>query len=91
MTQENLDSHIRELFKDRWCGEHVLSSLDNMKKQLIKTLTDQINGYWSGSTAYHLAVEGGFLIDAKSTNGLRKELTPLGVEFIESYYARAEQ
>jgi len=34
------------------------------KRELIaKTLRNQINGFWSGHTAYHIAVDGGFLKD----------------------------
>ena len=76
----DLDSHIEKLFKDSWCGDHVLSSLDNMKAQLRKTLENQQDGYWSGSTAYHIAVHGGFLHDAK--RGTEKKLTALGEAFL---------
>jgi len=75
-----MDKVIKELFEKNWHGEHVLSSLDNMKKQLAKTLRDQINGYWSGHTAYNIAVNGGFLKDAKSSD--KKELTALGRRFL---------
>lgn len=76
-----LDNHIRELFNNCWVGEHTLSSLDNMKDQLAKNLKDQLNGYWSGSTAYHIMTRGGFLIDSK--RGTKKELTVIGGKFMK--------
>lgn len=83
----DLDEYIEEAFKSRWVGESVLSSLENMKAQLYKNLKNQIDGYWSGHTAYHLMIDYGFLIDAKHENGKRKNLTRLGVLFIEDYLA----
>ena len=54
-----------------------------MKAQLYKNLNDQLNGYWSGSTAYFIMTHGGFLKDSKkSTN---KSLTALGELFIKDY------
>ena len=79
---EFMNNIIRELFLSRWVGKHVLSSTKNMREQLHKNLTDQVSGYWSGHTAYHLMVDGGFLLDGdKSSN---KKLTPLGDLFIKS-------
>jgi len=63
-----LDEYIKEAFLARWHGEVVTSSLDEMKKQLHKNLKDQTNGYWSGSSAYGIMVDYGFLIDAKFEN-----------------------
>ncbi len=79
---KNIDINglIKSLFESRWCGESTLSSLNNMKAQLEKTLDDQVCGYWSGSTAYNIAVDGGFLIDSKS--GSDKKLTNLGIKFL---------
>ena len=85
MNIEQMDAHIRELFESRWYGDHVLSSLENMKIQLNKTLTNQLDGYWSGHTAYFLAVDGGFLVDAKNTNGLKKHTTNLGTLFMKRH------
>lgn len=78
-----IDERVKKLFQDNWTGEHTLKSLENMKKQLHKNLTDQMNGYWSGSTAYFIMTNGGFLIDAKS--GTKKQLTEFGKLFIETY------
>lgn len=71
---------IRELFEANWVGESTLSSIDNMRQQLAKNLQNQLDGYWSGSTAYHIMVKGGFLIDSKK--GEKKELTKLGEKFM---------
>lgn len=79
----DIDKIVYELFSDNWIGESVLSSLENMKKQLYKNLQNQIDGYWSGNTAYHIMTKGGFLIDSKSST--KKELTALGKAFMESF------
>jgi len=76
-----LDEIIENMFNTYWHGEDILSSVENMKKQLYKNLTDQMNGFWSGSSAYKIMVNGGFLIDSKS--GTKKELTELGRQFIK--------
>ena len=82
----NLDNYIEEAFKARWWGEDVTSSLDKMKDQLYKNLIDQTKGFWSGSSAYGIMVDYGFLIDQKS-GGMksRKKLTKLGEMFIKQY------
>jgi len=77
------DMMIYKLFLTNWNGDHVLGSLANMKAQLYKTLKDQTNGYWSGHTAYHIAVHGGFLLDGES--GTHKSLTSLGEMFMVDY------
>lgn len=74
---------IIKLFTENWNGEEVTKNIDTMKKQLFKNLDDQLNGYWSGSTAYYIMTKGGFLIDSK--RGTKKELTVLGKLFIELY------
>lgn len=61
----NIDKLISYTFHMYWNGSYTLSSIDNMKKQLHKNLTDQLNGYWSGRTAYAIMTKGGFLIDSK--------------------------
>lgn len=38
-----------------------------------------MDGYWSGSTAYHIMVDGGFLIDGKTG---AKKLTLIGKIFM---------
>ena len=83
--KNQIDQIIYDLFSKRWVGESVTCSLDAMKKQLHKNLTDQVNGYWSGHTAYHIMVEGGYLIAAKHVNGKPKKLTKLGESFMAQY------
>ena len=75
-----IDELIADLFKS-WTGP-ARESLEEAKKQLHKNLSDQINGYWSGSTAYWIMTHGGFLIDAPS--GQKKKLTALGEMFMKS-------
>lgn len=74
---------IEDVFNQNWTGEYTLSSIENMRKQLYKNLKDQLNGYWSGSSAYSIMIYGGFLVDSKS--GTKKELTALGEKFIEDF------
>lgn len=82
---KHIDQIIHDLFSTRWVGESVTCSLQAMKKQLHKNLTDQINGYWSGHTAYHIMVDGGFLVDEPNTTGKPKKLTKLGEMFMSEY------
>lgn len=81
----NMDDYISIAFKENWTGNHVLSSVENMKSQLYKNLTDQINGYWSGHTAYFIMVNYGFLIDSKHVNKKPKKLTVFGEIFMAKY------
>ena len=75
------DKFINELFAGTNFGESINNCVEAKRKQLAKTLRDQVHGYWSGHTAYHIAVDGGFLKDAKS--GETKILTALGWAFIQ--------
>lgn len=93
MIEENLsltDKIISGLFSTRWSGDLSNSPIEDMRKQLHKTLKDQMCGYWSGHTAYHIAVDGGFLIDSKrvrlpdSNMAEGKRLTEIGKAFMES-------
>lgn len=85
----NIDILISKVFNKYWHGDDTLSSIENMRKQLHKNLTDQLNGYWSGSTAYAIMVHGGFLKDAK--RGTNKELTELGKMFMEDYRSKLNE
>ncbi len=78
-----IDNIIKKMFEENWSGKSTIKSIDTMKKQLYKNLNDQLNGYWSGSTAYYIMTRGGFLIDAK--RGTKKELTELGKIFMDEY------
>lgn len=76
------DEYINKLFENTNFGPEVNSSAEGKRKMLAKTLKNQVDGYWSGHTAYHIAINGGFLKDAKS--GSPKELTALGELFLAS-------
>mgnify|MGYP000562946559 CR=1 FL=1 len=71
---------IKELFKRRWTSDLSDAPIEKQRAQIYKTLDDQRRGLWSGHTAYHLVIDGGFLKDAKS--GVNKELTAIGKEFM---------
>lgn len=88
MIVSDIDKIIKTLFWQYWVGDSVRNSLDEMKKQLHKNLTDQVNGYWSGHSAYQIMSKGGFLVDAKSCT--KKELTSFGRAFIQSYEFKLE-
>lgn len=75
------DEYINKLFEGSNFGAKINGSTEAKRAQIVKTLRDQVSGYWSGHTAYHIAVDGGFLKDAKRT--ANKELTALGVAFIQ--------
>lgn len=79
-TENTVDEIILELFQQRWTGDSVTSSLWNMKKQLYKNIRNQVDGYWTGHTAYHILVDGGFIVEGKS--GTKKKLTKLGEQFM---------
>lgn len=75
------DEYINKLFEGTNFGEKINSCVKAKRKQIVKTLRDQVAGYWSGHTAYHIAVDGGFLKDAKKSEA--KQLTELGVAFLQ--------
>ena len=81
-NQESVNKIIKKLFSERWTDNLANADIEAQRSQLHKTLRNQKDGYWSGHTAYHLAVDGGFLIDSKS--GSIKKLTALGEMFMES-------
>ncbi len=78
-----LNEIIEDMFNTYWHGEDTLSSIENMRKQLYKNLQDQLNGFWSGKSAYSIMTKGGFLVDSKS--GTKKELTELGKKFMQDF------
>jgi len=86
----DIDKIIHKLFSSRWTGDLNSSPISDMRKQLAKNLQNQIDGYWTGHTAYHIMVDGGFLIDSKrkriKNSGMAegKKLTLLGEMFMES-------
>jgi hypothetical protein len=75
-----MDELVYELFSTRWSGCLATATIPEMKDQLYKSIKSQMDGYWSGNTAYWIMVDGGFLIDAKTG---AKKLTSLGQMFIE--------
>ena len=82
-----MDKIITDLFNS-WVGP-ANGNIELAREQLHKNLTDQINGYWSGSTAYWIMTHGGFLLDAKI--GEKKKLTALGVAFMNEMKERTCQ
>ena len=74
------DNFINRLFDGARFGCRIDGSVEEKRKQIAKTLRDQVAGFWSGHTAYHIVIDGGFLKDAKS--GEEKQLTALGEAFL---------
>ena len=87
---KDINKIIHQMFSTRWSGDLNNSPIEDMRKQLHKNLQNQIDGYWSGHTAYHIMVDGGFLIDSKRKRikdmGMAegKKLTALGQMFMIS-------
>ena len=77
------DKYINSLFEGTRFGPDIDGCINKKRALIAKTLRNQVDGYWSGSTAYHIAVNGGFLKDAKS--GEQKELTILGTAFMTEF------
>ena len=91
----SIDDLILDLFVKHWYGTQS-EHLELAKKQLHKNLTDQVNGYWSGHTAYFIMTHGGFLVDSKriavpGTNKSKgKKLTALGQMFMDSMATKCD-
>ena len=87
----DIDKIIHKLFSTRWSGDLNKSPIEDMRKQLHKNLQNQMDGFWTGHTAYHIMVDGGFLVDAKririKDTGMckGKKLTMLGQMFMDSF------
>jgi hypothetical protein len=75
------DDFINQLFECTNFGEAINNCVEMKRKQIAKTLQNQVDGYWSGHTAYHIVVNAGFLKDGKRST--HKELTALGVAFLQ--------
>ncbi len=75
-------SEINEIIDKLFNAEQwgIEDSISAKREQLHKNLTDQVNGWWSGHTAYQIMTKGGFLIDGKSCS--IKKLTALGDVFM---------
>ncbi len=85
----DINKIIHQLFSSRWSGDLSKAPIEDMRKQLHKNLSNQIDGYWSGNAAYHIMIDGGFLIDSKRNrkpNGMAegKKLTVRGQMFMDS-------
>jgi hypothetical protein len=91
----SIDDLILDLFKKHWHGAES-ENLELAKKQLHKNLTDQVNGYWSGHTAYYVMTHGGFLVDSKRKRDPKtgkaegKKLTALGQMFMDSMTTKCD-
>lgn len=75
------DEYINSLFEGTRFGECVDNCVKEKRKLIVKTLRNQLDGYWSGHTAYQIVIQGGFLHDAKTDE--QKHLTALGAAFLE--------
>lgn len=80
------DEEINRLFAGTNFGEAINNSVIKKREHIAKTLQNQIDGYWSGHTAYNIVVHGGFLVDAKS--GEEKKLTTKGQRFLYDFNNR---
>ena len=81
---EFTDEFINELFVGTNFGATINESVTEKRILIAKTLNNQVDGYWSGHTAYNIVVDAGFLKDAKSSE--KKELTAFGVEFLAGHF-----
>lgn len=77
-----VDKIVYRMFRKYWNGDHTVSSLHNMRVQLRKNIQNQLDGFWSGSSAYQIMTQGGFIVDAKTG---KKKLTELGKMFMASF------
>ena len=86
----DIDKIIYKLFSTRWTDDLNNLPIEDMRNQLYKNLKNQVDGFWSGHTAYHIMVDGGFIIDSKriyfkdSNRAKGKKLTSLGKMFMDS-------
>ena len=92
----DIDNIIFELFSTRWHGDLSAAPISEMRAQLRKNIQNQIDGYWSGSTAYRIMVDGGFIVDSKRKRiygtGMAegKKLTSFGKMFMDSFDDKAK-
>ncbi len=70
------DEYISDLFKGTRFGATIDNSVKEQRKYLQKSIQQQMEGYWSGSTMYSIMVHGGFIVDSKK--GTHKKTTALG-------------
>ena len=74
------DSFINDLFENTNFGKPINESTFKKRYLLGETLRHLVDGYWVGHTAYHIALDGGFVKDGKKS--VPKVLTAFGVAFL---------
>lgn len=74
------DQWAQKIFLNTNFGTQINGDPTLQKAQLAKTLRDQMGGYWSGHTAYHLAVNAKLLHDGPAST--LKHLTESGLCFL---------
>jgi len=84
--EEFSDAWATALFEGANFGEPVNRSANRQRALLAKTLRNQMDGFWSGHTIYHICLRGGLLKDARS--GSKKALTEKGLRFMSFMVAR---
>ncbi len=77
------DFDLNEMFFGTRFGGEVDNSIPGKRRLISKTLQNLVDGFWSGHTAYHIVLNGGFILDGK--RGESKKLTKLGRDFLEQY------
>ena len=83
MSNQTLkDDYINKLFDGTNFGEPTNGSVEEKRKLIKESLRNQLDGFWTGRTMYHILIDGGFLKDAKTSEP--KELTALGRAFLQS-------
>ncbi|WP_051560584.1 hypothetical protein [Marinobacterium jannaschii] len=80
------DDFINSLFEGTNFGEAINNSVTKKRNLIAKTLRNQLDGFWSGHTAYSIVVTGGLLLDTKS--GQPKHLTAIGEAFMKEYESK---
>lgn len=75
------DEYIDSLFENTNFGDAVNNSNKEKRDLIVRSLKNQLEGFWSGHTIYHILIVGGFLHDAK--HGEQKRLTELGAAFLQ--------
>ncbi|ETZ11011.1 hypothetical protein ACRW9P_22560 [Vibrio parahaemolyticus] len=78
-ASSQIDQVIHELFSSCWVGSLSYGPIKSQRAQLYKNLKNQLDGYWTGHTAYWMLVEGGFIVDGPT--GTAKQLTRFGSMF----------
>lgn len=80
-AEEFSDLWVQSVFYNTNFGTLINNNPSLQRGQLAKTLRDQMRGFWSGHTAYHLAIGNGLLVDGPK--GTLKVLTDKGRRFMD--------